>query len=267
MPEPTHGNQGIQAALYKIDPPTNSSQKSYNIHSRQTRRLPEPTQSSQGTQAAPHFIQQQARLMDLPCWESLSERGNRNTNQDVILEFSHPNIAFVAVLDGHGLEGREVAQLAANLLKKKIQDNLCYTWNATDLAQTIMDIDKNLYGLRGGSTIACALFQHATNVLLVANAGDSHIVLSQNGKAKRLSETHNTTNDNERDRITSKGGFIINHRVAGTHQVTRGLGDCSLKSYIIPDPYIREIKLEKEHEFLIIGSDGVSSKIIIQVLC
>ena len=95
--------------------------------------------------------------------------------------------------------------------------------------------------------------------MIVANAGDSHVVLCQNGKAYRLSETHNTTNETENDRIKTKGGFIVNGRVCGTHQVTRGLGDHHLKNYIIAEPHIIEINIEDLGEYLILASDGVSS--------
>ena len=99
-------------------------------------------------------------------------------------------------------------------------------------------------------------------MLLIANTGDSRIVISISGKAHYLSETHNTTNSKEKDRITSTpGGFISGDRVYGTHQVTRGLGDYHLKKYIIAKPYTAEIIIGELDEFLIIGSDGVSVEI------
>ena len=110
----------------------------------------------------------------------------------------------------------------------------------------------------GGSTIACALFQPEMK-LIVANAGDSHVVLCRNDKSHCLSETHNTTNIKERERIESEGGSIINNRVCGTHQVTRGLGDYRLKKHIIAKPYMIEIDIQESDKYLILGSDGVSS--------
>ena len=82
-------------------------------------------------------------------------------------------IGYIAVLDGHGREGREVAQLAAELLTTKIKEKS--SWKATDLSKTIMEVDENLFSLNGGSTIACALFQRTTNVLLASKGGTAFI--------------------------------------------------------------------------------------------
>ena len=189
---------------------------------------------------------------------------NRNLNQDVCLVPNPELNNLFAILDGHGEDGLKVAQLGARLLRDKLVAKIglpgCLI-SESDLAQSIMDVDSELgsQGLKGGSTVACAFFQPQTNSLLIANAGDSRIILSISGKAHCLSETHNTTNNIEKDRITSTpGGFISRDRVYGTHQVTRGLGDYHLKEYIIAKPYTAEIIIGELDEFLIIGSDGVS---------
>jgi len=198
-----------------------------------------------------------------------SRRGvhDRTPNQDVCLVPNPKLNNFFAILDGHGKDGLEVATLGARLLRDKLAaktDLSCCQISESDLAESIMNVDSEVRSqeLKGGSTVACAFFQPQTNLLLIANAGDSRIILSANGKARCLSETHNTTNNKEIDRIISTpGGFISRERVCGTHQVTRGLGDYHLKKYIIAEPYTAEIIIGESDEFLIIGSDGVSANI------
>jgi len=207
--------------------------------------------------------------MDHIPWEFRSKKGTRtgkgNLNQDVCLQFSNTNISCFAVLDGHGRDGFQVAHFVADLLKEKLVERTKYTaFVLSDLAPLFKEIDLELCerGLKGGTTIACILFQHQTKTI-VANAGDSHIVLIRNGKAHRLTATHNTTNDQERVRIESNGGEIRNNRVSGSHQVTRGFGDHHLKSYIISEPCVIEVDIGDLDRYLILGSDGVSNLIVI----
>ena len=64
-----------------------------------------------------------------------------------------------------------------------------------------------------GTTAAVALIQQP-NTLVVANVGDSEIVLSKKRKAILLSECHNPKkNEKESKRVKEEGGVIYHQRV------------------------------------------------------
>lgn len=46
-------------------------------------------------------------------------------------------------------------------------------------------------------------------------------------------------------------------RVQGSLAVTRGIGDAHLKRWVIAEPETRAIRIEPQHEFLILASDGL----------
>ena len=61
---------------------------------------------------------------------------------------------------------------------------------------------------------------------MVANAGDSRIVLSRGGKAIDLSVDHKPSLPGEIDRITKAGGWVSEQgRINGNLNLSRSLGD------------------------------------------
>ncbi|KAJ1516953.1 Protein phosphatase 2C 1 [Coelomomyces lativittatus] len=98
---------------------------------------------------------------------------------------------------------------------------------------------------------------HSSRVLHTANAGDARAVLCRKGKAIRLTYDHKGSDKNEATRITKAGGLVLNDRVNGVLAVTRSLGDCSMKSLVVGNPYTTSLELELDDEFLILACDGV----------
>lgn len=52
-------------------------------------------------------------------------------------------------------------------------------------------------------------------------------------------------------------------RIQGTLAVTRGIGDRSLKQWVISEPETKVLKIEPDCEFLILASDGLWDKVIL----
>eukprot|EP01080_Neovahlkampfia_damariscottae_P012009 gene12009-5409_t len=91
----------------------------------------------------------------------------------------------------------------------------------------------------------------------VANAGDSRVVISRDGKAHRLSVDHKPDDDSEKRRIREVGGFVADGRVNGIMGVSRAIGDNFLDPMIIHDPFTKVIDLNEKDNFIIIACDGV----------
>lgn len=103
-------------------------------------------------------------------------------------------------------------------------------------------------------------------VLYCANAGDARGVLCRAGKAVRLTYDHKGSDKQEAKRIMDAGGFVMSGRVNGVLNVTRSLGDSSMKEFVVGSPYTTETELSEQDEFLILACDGVSYSIPSQAL-
>lgn len=93
--------------------------------------------------------------------------------------------------------------------------------------------------------------------LYTANVGDARAVLCRGTKAVRLTYDHKGSDQQEAQRITDAGGFVMNNRVNGVLAVTRSLGDSSMKQFVVGSPYTTETTLSSEDHFLIIACDGL----------
>ncbi|TFK89102.1 protein serine/threonine phosphatase 2C [Polyporus arcularius HHB13444] len=94
-------------------------------------------------------------------------------------------------------------------------------------------------------------------VLYCANAGDARGVLCRAGKAVRLTYDHKGSDKQEAKRIMDAGGFVMSGRVNGVLNVTRSLGDSSMKEFVVGSPYTTETELSEHDEFLILACDGL----------
>ncbi|CAM8913227.1 unnamed protein product [Rhodiola kirilowii] len=172
-------------------------------------------------------------------------------------------IGLFGVFDGHG--GARAAEyvkqnLFSNLVKhpKFTSDTkgaIADAYNNTDA--DFLDTDKN-QNRDAGSTASTAIL--VGDRLLVANVGDSRVVMCKNGKAVAVSRDHKPDHDDERKRIEDAGGFVVwagTWRVGGVLAVSRAFGDKLLKQYVVADPAIKEEKVDSSLEFLIIASDGL----------
>jgi len=200
--------------------------------------------------------------------------------------------AAFGVMDGHG--GKEVAEFCAHYLpvtiaKGSIRD---VSTTLTDAFHGIDDMlrnrDSGLDGVPGyntfggkksaanpqwvGCTAVVCLVR--SDVIIVANAGDSRAVLSRRRQAVPLSEDHKPNDPRERGRIEKAGGYVerqqvgpnVQYRVNGNLNLSRSIGDLEYKKnsmlepceqMICSTPDVQSFRRETEDEFMIVACDGV----------
>ncbi|KAA8528547.1 hypothetical protein F0562_035902 [Nyssa sinensis] len=108
-------------------------------------------------------------------------------------------------------------------------------------------------------------------VVTVASVGDSRCIFeSTEGEIYYLSADHRLEcNEEERERITASGGEVGRLNTGGGTQIgplrcwpgglclSRSIGDLDVGEYIVPVPYVKQVKMSSGGGRLIISSDGV----------
>lgn len=108
-------------------------------------------------------------------------------------------------------------------------------------------------------------------VVTVASVGDSRCILeSAEGGIYYLSADHRLEcNEEERERITASGGEVGRLNTGGGTQIgplrcwpgglclSRSIGDMDVGEFIVPVPYVKQVKLSSGGGRLVISSDGV----------
>jgi protein phosphatase 2C family protein 2/3 len=186
-------------------------------------------------------------------------------------DVSEAKAAFFAVFDGHG--GSTVAKFAGKHVHARLLAEEAYREKRYDEAmkRAFLGTDEDFLADTShtrdpsGCTAVAALLTHDKKIY-VANAGDSRSVLSVKGEVKPLSFDHKPTNDTERARIVSAGGYIEYGRVNGNLALSRALGDFEFKKNysltpqkqaITADPDITMHQITEEDEFLVLACDGI----------
>ncbi|KAL5580708.1 hypothetical protein UlMin_013150 [Ulmus minor] len=175
--------------------------------------------------------------------------------------------AFFGVFDGHG--GAKAAEFAADNLDKNIVDEVVRRDDDDNIEEAVKhgylktDSDFLKEDFRGGSCCVTALIRNGN--LVVSNAGDCRAVMSRGGAAEALTSDHRPSREDERDRIENLGGYVdLCHgmwRIQGSLAVSRGVGDRHLKQFVIAEPETKVLRIQPEHEFLILASDGLWDKV------
>lgn len=124
-------------------------------------------------------------------------------------------------------------------------------------------------GQKSGTTVTFVIIEGW--VVTVASVGDSRCVLeSSEGGIYYLSADHRLeTNEEERVRITSSGGEVGRLNTGGGAEVgplrcwpgglclSRSIGDMDIGEFVVPVPYVKQVKLSTAGGRLVICSDGV----------
>lgn len=120
-------------------------------------------------------------------------------------------------------------------------------------------------GSDSGTTAVVALIRGKQ--LIVANAGDSRCVVSENGKAVDMSYDHKPEDEVELARIKNAGGKVtMDGRVNGGLNLSRAIGDHFYKrnkalppedQMISAMPDVKILTLNEEHDFMVIACDGI----------
>jgi len=131
------------------------------------------------------------------------------------------------------------------------------------LTQSFKILDEQLVQYEEvGSTLNIIFMQYEDNqrVIYSGNIGDSRSILIKKKEAIRLSYDHKAIDKNEIDRVKKEGGIILKKRFYGTLAITRALGDYTFKidgSGLSNIPYITRTIVEKDDQYVIMGSDGI----------
>nr|CAB3460864.1 unnamed protein product [Digitaria exilis] len=109
-----------------------------------------------------------------------------------------------------------------------------------------------------GSTAVVAVV--CSSHLVIANCGDSRVVLCRGKEPAAWSTDHKPDRKDERARIEALGGKVIQwngYRVSGILAMSRSIGDRYLKPFVIPKPEVTVIPRAKDDDCLILASDGL----------
>ena len=202
---------------------------------------------------------------------------------------SWPFCSFFGIYDGHG--GSKCADFLRDNLHQFIVCSPHFPFNASDAilegfrkAETIFNSTALSVNPpeRSGSCAIVVLV--VGNTCYVANVGDSRAILSgrQGNKVYTLSRDHKPCEENERKRIEQNGGSVYQSTshggqtapgpfrvLPGRLSVSRTIGDVLAKSsghggnskVVIGVPEIKIFSVVPEHDFIIIGSDGIFDKL------
>lgn len=140
------------------------------------------------------------------------------------------------------------------------------------LGETFMDLDEDMRQVEevhsgrdeSGSTGVVGVM--TPTELVIANCGDSRLVLVRDGKVGFATEDHKPYNSGERSRIEKAGGVVEADRVNGDLASSRAFGDFMYKEdktrpateqLISVQPDVTIINRKSNDQFLIIACDGV----------
>jgi protein phosphatase 2C family protein 2/3 len=224
-----------------------------------------------------------------------SSMGNiRDYNEDTItatkIIFNNDNknennFYFFGIFDGHGGSGcslylkKNLHKFIKNFSKEAIREAINIT-EEKFLKEEALD-EKGEVKDQSGSCGIMTMIQN--NKCIIANVGDSRLVVYRNRKVFFCSEDHKPGSNIEKERITKAGGKIyqtpslfplyqngkeieIPWRVLpGRLSVSRTFGDVEAKeekfggnkNVVVALPDITEIELNDEFNFIILGCDGI----------
>ncbi|KAI3684737.1 hypothetical protein L6452_33962 [Arctium lappa] len=131
------------------------------------------------------------------------------------------------------------------------------------------DKDFQEKGQLSGTTVTFVIIEGF--VVTVASVGDSRCILeSTDGSLYYLSADHRfEDNEEETARVTASGGEVGRLNTGGGTQIgplrcwpgglclSRSIGDLDVGEFIVPVPYVKQVKLSSAGGRLIIASDGV----------
>ena len=222
-----------------------------------------------------------------------SSMGNiRDYNEDtitatkIILDGQNDkNTFFFAVYDGHGGNG-------CSLYLKENLHNLIKNFSKESINEAINTVEQNFLKNealtqneevkdQSGSCGIMALIQQ--NKLIIANVGDSRLVIFKKSSLFFSTEDHKPGSPSEKLRIETAGGKIyqtpsllplyqngkeidIPWRVfPGRLSVSRTFGDVEakneslggMKNVVVALPDITEIELDEDFNFIVLGCDGI----------
>lgn len=185
--------------------------------------------------------------------------GKRNTLEDAhILKDLYDDYQHIyALFDGHN--GSETAKLCSKILvgifdeKKEIENPMSLMKDVFDTLEE--EVYYNIKNVQQGTTATIVYIKN--DIIYCGNVGDSKAILIHKNSITQLSYEHKTTDRKEYNEVRKRGGYIKDDRVQEVLNMTRSIGDIELKQFISSDPYLYEIKIQKDDKYIVIGCDGI----------
>ena len=192
---------------------------------------------------------------------------------------------FFGVYDGHGGKGCSL-YLKENLHKNIKEFSAKGLKQAIEITEEKFKIEEALSesgGILDSSGSCGCMAMIKNNKCIIANVGDSRLILFKNGKVSFATEDHKPGTESEKRRIQLAGGTVyqtptifglyqngkkieIPWRVLpGRLSVSRTFGDIEAKDekfggmagVVVAAPDITELVLDDEYNFMVIGCDGI----------
>lgn len=214
--------------------------------------------------------------MEIPVVSECSERNMRRFMEDRHVVIHDLNalygtgnadqIGFYAVFDGH--DGVLAASYGATHLPYKLSSNPTLKSDPVNsLIDAFRDVDKDFVQkckdqkLKSGTTAVCALYFPKEKKVFVSWVGDSQALLAKQGVPRHVVKPHKPEDAKEYQRIKDQGGSVMHwkgqYRVNGILAISRAIGDCNQKPFILCEPDTECIHLEGTEDFLILATDGL----------
>lgn len=203
--------------------------------------------------------------------EEDEEAEEAEEKKDESPESTDEHIAFFGVYDGHG--GEKAAIFTGERLHHIVKSTDSYKSKdyINALKEGFLSCDQAILqddGMKDDDSGCAATSVIVTlDQIICGNAGDSRTIMSINGFAKALSYDHKPSNEGEKARISSAGGYVEMGRVNGNLALSRGIGDFEFKKNIdlpaeeqivtcYPDVIQHNLNLEHD-EFIVLACDGI----------
>jgi serine/threonine protein phosphatase PrpC len=171
------------------------------------------------------------------------------------------------IFDGHG--GKEAAEIASRTLTP----HFMHAWAKESekplrdrrsepelLREAYLNVDAHLVEKDTKSGTTAANFYIMGDRFLVANAGDTRVIVGTKKSFSFLTKDHKPDLPEEKARIEKLGGRVLSYgapRVEGILAMSRALGDSALKPYISCEPRIVEGYPGNENDYAVLACDGV----------
>lgn len=197
---------------------------------------------------------------------AVADGHGRPTNGHIVADHICQNV--VRLLEAHGLFSDIASSDASARLQKAI----------AELDTRCLDMTASLR-VYAGSTLCLVLYDRVNNVCLVANVGDSRVVMVKDKGVCALSRDHVPTDKDEQARIKLAGGWVVGGMLNGYVSMSRALGDEDLKGHrnmtkfgdaekrkfgkrlFIGEAEIGKWEIENGDMALVVASDGVWGKL------
>mmetsp|Transcript_22119 Transcript_22119/g.41483 ORF Transcript_22119/g.41483 Transcript_22119/m.41483 type:complete len:338 (+) Transcript_22119:389-1402(+) len=192
------------------------------------------------------------------------------------------DVSFFGVFDGHGGDGVSIfieKKIVKLLMAQPALQNLSDASGDESaakigeaLSSLYLDLDEKLLeeeefkcGQDISGSTATTLTVTSTH-FIVANCGDSRVVVCGEDKVLFATEDHKPSDPAEEARIQEAGGFVSFDRVNGDLAMSRAIGDFSykdntsvsnLEQKVIAKPDVTILKRQPTDKFVVLACDGI----------